>query len=114
MRGVFRVLSWIPEDFLIIIGLLVLGSVLSLLSLVWLRIFLPALLWIGIALGLVSRERWTALARRQAKWQFLDFASPGGTTTSGGSSSGSSWSSSGSGFSGGGGSFGGGGSSGSW
>jgi uncharacterized protein len=111
MRGLFHVMSWLPEDFIIIIGLLVLGSILSLVSLVWLRVCLPVLLMIGIAVGLVSKDRWRALAQRQAKWQFLDF----GTTTSGSSSSsGSSWSSGSSGFSGGGGSFGGGGSSGSW
>ena len=115
MRGVAATLSWIPQDFVIIIGLFVLATVLSLVSLVWLRLILPVLLWIGIALGLVSRDRWAALARRQAKWQFLDvFTSTGTTSTGWSSSSGSSWSSSGSGFSGGGGSFGGGGSSGSW
>jgi uncharacterized protein len=116
MRVMFGMTSWIPEDFLILIGLFVLGSVLSLLSLAWLWVCLPVLMWIGIALGLVSPDRWKALAKRQAKWHFLEVFGSGGTTTSSGSSwsSGSSGSSSGSSFSGGGGSFGGGGSSGSW
>jgi uncharacterized protein len=121
MRVMFGILSWIPEDFLILIGIFMLGAVMSLLSLAWLWLLLPMLLWIGIALGMVSKDRWKALARRQAKWHFLSIFDSSGTTTSSGSgssgsSSGSSWSSSGSsgGFSGGGGSFGGGGSSGSW
>jgi uncharacterized protein len=111
----FGAMSWIPDDFLILIGLLVLGSVLSLLSLAWLWVCLPVLMWIGIAVGLVSPDRWSTLARRQAKWHFLEIFGSGGTTSYGSSgSSGSSWSSGSGGFSGGGGSFGGGGSSGSW
>jgi uncharacterized protein len=116
MHGIAAMLSWLPQDFVIVIGLFVLAVVLSLLSLAWLYVVLPLLLGIAIALGLASPKRWAALARRQRAWHFLSMLdSTGSGTTSGwSSSSGSSWSSSDSGFSGGGGSFGGGGSSGSW
>jgi uncharacterized protein len=114
MHGIGAMLSWIPHDFVIVIGMLGLASALSLLSLVWLRVVLPLLLWAAIALGLASPKRWAALARRQRQWHFLSLLESTGTGSSGGSSSsGSSWSSSDS-FSGGGGDFGGGGSSGSW
>jgi uncharacterized protein len=118
MRALLKTLSWIPEDILIIMGLLALGSVLSLLSLAWLWLLLPAFIHVGVALGLLSADRLRALAQRQAKWHFLGIFDSTGTSSSRpwGSSSSSSWSSSSSGssFSGGGGSFGGGGSSGSW
>jgi uncharacterized protein len=115
MHGIASTLSWLPQDWVIIIGLFVLAAVLSLVSLAWLWVLLPLLLWIAIALGLVSRDHWAALARRQKQWHFLAMLDSTGTTSSSGwsSSAGSSWSS-GSSFSGGGGSFGGGGSSGSW
>jgi len=117
-RVVFGVLSWIPEDFILIGLVFLLGAVVSLLTLVWLRILLPALIYVGIATGLVSKKRWRWLARRQAKWHFLSVLDSTGSGSSG--STGSSWASvgssgsSGGGFSGGGGSFGGGGASGSW
>jgi len=119
MHGIGSALSWIPQDLVIIVGLFVLATVLSLVSLLWLWVVLPLLIWIGIALGLVARDRWAALARRQWQWHFLSMLDSTGSTSSSSSSgwsssSGSSWSSSDSGFSGGGGSFGGGGSSGSW
>jgi uncharacterized protein len=121
MHGIAAMVSWLPQDVVIIGGLFVLAAVLSLVSLLWLWVCMPLLLWIGIALGLASPARWVLLARRQQQWHFLDVFSSTGATTSGWSSSsgssspsGSSWSSSDSGFSGGGGSFGGGGSSGSW
>jgi uncharacterized protein len=116
MHGVAAMLSWLPQDLVIVIGFFLLAVVLSLISLVWLYVLLPLLLWIAIALGLASRKRWAALARRQRAWHFLGMLDSTGKGTSSGwsSSSGSSWSSSDSGFSGGGGSFGGGGASGSW
>jgi uncharacterized protein len=115
MHGIGATLSWIPQDFVIIAGLFVLAATLSLLSLGWLYVVLPLLLWIAIALGLASRQRWAALARRQRAWHFLAMLdSTGSGSSSGWSSSSGSSSSSDSGFSGGGGSFGGGGASGSW
>ena len=113
VRGVAHMLSWIPQDFVILGLLLLLSAVLSLVSLAWLRICLPTLLTIAIALGLMSKDRWRDLARRQAGWHFMDsfiFSGSGGS----GSSSSSGSLSFGGGFSGGGGSFGGGGASGSW
>jgi uncharacterized membrane protein YgcG len=109
-------LSWLPHDLVIVIGIFLLAVVLSLLSLAWLYVLLPLLLWIAIALGLASSDRWAALARRQRAWHFLAMLDSTSTGTSSGrsSSSGWGWLSSGSGFSGGGGSFGGGGASGSW
>src|SRR5262249_16098608 len=65
MNGIVAMLSWLPQDLIIFIALFVLAAALSLISLVWLRICLPLLLWIGSELGLVSRDRWDALARRQ-------------------------------------------------
>jgi uncharacterized protein len=100
-----------------ILFVFLLGAILSLISLAWLRLCLPVLLSIGIALGLVSKDHWRWLARGQAKWRFLKVFDS--HKDSSGSSS-SSWasavslSSSGGSFSGGGGSFGGGGASGSW
>jgi uncharacterized protein len=90
-----------------------LGAILSLVSLAWLRLCLPVIVSAGIALGLMSKDRRRWLARRQAKWHFLTL-----TDTGGKGSSAWSWGSAVSvaeeGFSGGGGSFGGGGASGSW
>ena len=71
MHGISATLSWLPQDLVIVLGLLVLATVLSLLSLVWLWVLLPLLLWLAIALGLGSPERWAALARRQRAWHFL-------------------------------------------
>jgi uncharacterized protein len=112
VRGIAHMLSWIPEDLIILGILLVLSAILSLVSLAWLRICLPALLYVGIALGLMSKDRWRDLAKRQAKWHFMNSFIFSGSGSSG-SSSGGGFSFSG-GFSGGGGSFGGGGASGSW
>ena len=97
----------------------VLGAILSLISLVWLRVLLPVIVSGGIALGLMSKDRRRWLARRQARWHFLTLTDTGGKGSSGSSgASGWSWGSaisiSGGSFSGGGGSFGGGGASGSW
>jgi uncharacterized protein len=114
VRGVGHMLSWIPEDFIILGILLLLSAILSLVSFAWLRICLPALLYVGIALGLLSKDRWRDLAKRQAGWHFMDSFIFSGSGSSGSSSSGGSFSSGGGGFSGGGGSFGGGGASGSW
>jgi uncharacterized protein len=116
MNGTGSVLSWVPQDFIISAGFLLLGAILSLMSLVWLRVCLPGLLYVAIALGFASASRWSWLARRQARWHFMsmfDMSRTGGSSGSStsSSSSGGSWSS---GFSGGGGSFGGGGASGSW
>jgi uncharacterized protein len=113
VHGGAKMLSWIPEDIFLIAALLLLGSIFALLSLVWVRVILPVLVFIGIALGLVSSQRWAWLAQRQAQWRFTDHLAWGAGSSSG--SSGSSWSSGSSdSFSGGGGSFGGGGASGSW
>jgi uncharacterized protein len=90
-----------------------LGAILSLVSLAWLRLCLPVIVSAGIALGLMSKDRRRWLAQRQAKWHFLKLTDSGGK----GSSSwswGSAVSAAGGSFSGGGGSFGGGGASGSW
>jgi uncharacterized protein len=116
MHGIAAILSWLPHDLVIVIGIFLPAVVLSLLSLAWLYVLLPLLLWIAIALGLASSDRWAALARRQRAWHFLAMLDSTSTGTSSGrsSSSGWGWLSSGSGFSGGGGSFGGGGASGSW
>jgi len=96
--------------------LFLLGAILSLVSLAWLRLVLPAVVSAGIALGLMSKDRRRWLARRQAKWHFFKPTDLNGKGSS--SSSGWSWGSivsvGGGGFSGGGGSFGGGGASGSW
>jgi uncharacterized protein len=97
----------------------VLGAILSLVSLVWLRVLLPVIVSVGIALGLMSQDRRRWLARRQAKWHFLKLTDTGGKGSSGSSgASGWSWGSAvsvaGGSFSGGGGGFGGGGASGSW
>ena len=113
VRGVGHMLSWIPEDFIILGILLLLSAVLSLVSLAWLRLCLPALLYIAIAVGLMSKDRWRDLAKRQAGWHFMNSFIFSGSGSSGSSSSGGSMSFGG-GFSGGGGSFGGGGASGSW
>jgi uncharacterized protein len=96
-----------------------LGAILSLVSLVWLRVLLPVIVSAGIALGLMSQDRRRWLARRQAKWHFLKLTDTGGKGSSGSSgASGWSWGSAvsvaGGSFSGEGGSFGGGGASGSW
>ena len=121
MHIVVALFSWMPADLLVFVGLLVLAGAFSFITLVWLWLVLPVLLHIGLWLGLVSRDRLTALAQRQAKYHFFgsDNAtsrsrspSSSGWFWSSGSSS-SSWSGGGF-FSGGGGSFGGGGSSGSW
>jgi uncharacterized membrane protein YgcG len=106
-------LSWLPADMIFLAGLFVLGVVVSLISLAWLRICLPVLFTVAIALGLMSKDRWGDLARRQAKWHFVNIFASGGSGRSSGSSGSSSFDF-GSSFSGGGGSFGGGGSSGSW
>ncbi len=93
--------------------LFLLGAILSLVSLAWLRLVLPVVVSAGIALGLMSKDRRRWLARRQAKWHFFK-----PTDHNGKGSSGWSWGSvvsvGGGSFSGGGGSFGGGGASGSW
>ena len=110
VRGIAHMLSWIPEDLIILGILLLLSAILSLVSLAWLRICLPALLYVAIALGLMSKDRWRDLAQRQAKWHFMNsfiFSGSGSSSSGGGFSFGG-------GFSGGGGSFGGGGASGSW
>ncbi len=121
IRTTGNVLSWVPEDFLFIGGIVLFGVLMSLLSMIWLWVCLPVFLHIGIWLGLVSPRRLLGLHHRQRAWQFMSMFDNAGSGTSGSSnssssgSSGSSWSSSSdSGFSGGGGSFGGGGSSGSW
>jgi uncharacterized protein len=118
LRMMFGVLSWIPEDFLVILVIFVFSAMLSLMSLLWLRLLAPVFIHVGVALGLMSPDSLRALALRQAKWHFLGGLDMSGTSSSHAShsSSSSSWSSSSSGssFSGGGGSFGGGGSSGSW
>ena len=102
--------------FLSILFMLLLGAILSLVSLAWLRLCLPVIVSAGIALGLMSKDRRRWLARRQAKWHFLSLMDGNGKGSS--SSSGWSWgsvvSTTGGSFSGGGGSFGGGGASGSW
>ena len=96
-----------------ILFVFLLGAILSLVSLAWLRLCLPMIVSVGIALGLMSKDRRRWLAQRQAKWHFLKLTDAGGK-----GSSGWSWGSvasvAGEGFSGGGGSFGGGGASGSW
>jgi len=101
-----------------ILFVFLLGAVLSLASLAWLRVCLPVIVNAGIGLGLMSKDRRRWLARRQANWRFLKVVESGGGRSSGASgwSRGSvvSAASSGGGFSGGGGSFGGGGASGSW
>jgi len=120
-----RILGFVIESvfsvggfFVSILLVFLLGAILSLLSLAWLRLVLPVLVSAGIALGAVSPDRRRWLARRQAKWHFFKFSDAGGKGSSGGS--GWSWGSaasiatSGGSFSGGGGSFGGGGASGSW
>jgi uncharacterized protein len=120
IRTAGTVLSWVPEDLLFVIGIVLFGCGMSFLSMVWLFVCLPVFLHIGIRLGLVSPRRLLWLQHRQHGWQFLSMFDNAGSGSSGSSvswssgSSGSSWSSSDSGFSGGGGSFGGGGSSGSW
>jgi uncharacterized protein len=96
-----------------------LGAILSLIWLAWLRLVLPLVVTVGIGLGLMSKDRRRWLARRQAKWHFLTLTDSTGKGSSGsGSASGWSWgsavSTAGGSFSGGGGSFGGGGASGSW
>jgi len=102
--------------FLSILFMLLLGAILSLVSLAWLRLCLPVVVSAGIALGLMSKDRRRWLARRQAKWHFLSLMD--GNAKGSSSSSGWSWgsvvSTTGGSFSGGGGSFGGGGASGSW
>jgi uncharacterized protein len=99
-----------------ILFMFLLGAILSLVSLAWLRLCLPVIVAVGIGLGLMSQDRRRWLARRQAKWHFLKLTDTGGKGSSG--ASGWSWGSvasvAGEGFSGGGGSFGGGGASGSW
>jgi uncharacterized protein len=118
IAGIGGLLSWIPGDFLIIIGLLLLGCTISSLSMLTLWVILPFGLYIANALGLGSKAQQLWLLKHQRHFHFFGFMSGGGGMSVSGSSrsSGSSWSSSegGSSFSGGGGSFGGGGSSGSW
>jgi uncharacterized membrane protein YgcG len=96
-----------------ILFVFLLGAILSLVSLAWLRLCLPVIVSAGIALGLMSNDRRRWLARRQAKWHFLTLTDTGGKSSSAWSW-GSAVSVAGKGFSGGGGSFGGGGASGSW
>ena len=118
-----RVMGFVLESvfsvggfFASILLVFLLGAILSLISLAWLRVCLPAIVAVGIALGLMSKDRRRWLARRQAKWHFLKLTDSDGKGSVG--SSGWSWSSAvsvaGGSFSGGGGSFGGGGASGSW
>jgi uncharacterized protein len=99
-----------------IVLVFLLGAILSLISLAWLRLCLPAIVSVGIALGLMSKDRRRWLARRQAKWHFLTLMDGNGKGSPGlsGWSWGSAISTAGGSFSGGGGSFGGGGASGSW
>ncbi len=107
--GVFSVGGSLASVLLVFL----LGAILSLVSLAWLRLCLPVIVSVGIALGLMSKDRRRWLAQRQAKWHFLTLTDSGGK----GSSSwswGSAGSAAGGSFSGGGGSFGGGGASGSW
>jgi uncharacterized protein len=113
-------LRFVVKGAVVVVGFLVsilfvflLGAVLSLVSLAWLRLCLPVIVSAGIALGLISKDRRRWLARRQARWHFLSPMATGGTGASGWSW-GSVTSVAGGGFSGGGGSFGGGGASGSW
>jgi uncharacterized protein len=120
IRTTGSVLSWVPDEFLMIIGIVLFGILMSLLSMIWLWVCLPLFLHIGIRLGFASPKRLLWLQHRQHAWHFMSMFDNAGSGASGSSSSsssgssGSSWSSSDSGFSGGGGSFGGGGSSGSW
>jgi uncharacterized protein len=111
LEGVFGVGGF----FVSILFVFLFGAILSLFSLAWLRLCLPVVVSVGIALGLMSKDRRRWLARRQAKWHFLKLTDTNGK---GSGSSGWSWgsaiSTAGGSFSGGGGSFGGGGASGSW
>jgi uncharacterized protein len=111
IEGVFSVGGFLAS----ILFVFLLGAILSLVSLAWLRLCLPVIVSVGIGLGLMSKDRRRWLARRQAKWHFLTLTDTGGK---GSGSSGWSWgsaiSTAGGSFSGGGGSFGGGGASGSW
>jgi uncharacterized protein len=116
MRGIGGIVSFMPGDMIIIVGLFVLACGFSLVTMLWLWLLLPVLLHVGVWTGMASQDRLRLLAARQAKFQFFPWWSYTPTSSSrsswSGSSSGSSWS--GGSFSGGGGSFGGGGSSGSW
>jgi uncharacterized protein len=109
VEGVFSVGGFLVS----ILFVFLLGAILSLVSLAWLRLCLPVIVSAGIALGLMSNDRRRWLARRQAKWHFLTLTDTGGKSSSAWSW-GSAVSVAGKGFSGGGGSFGGGGASGSW
>jgi uncharacterized protein len=112
VEGAFGVGGFLVSTLLVFLF----GAILSLVTLAWLRLCLPVIVSVGIALGLMSKDRRRWLARRQAKWHFLKLTDANGKGSS--SSSGWSWGSvasvAGGGFSGGGGSFGGGGASGSW
>ena len=68
--GVEAVLS-VGGFFVSILFVFLLGAILSLISLAWLRLCLPVIVSVGIALGLMSKDRRRWLARRQAKWHFL-------------------------------------------
>jgi uncharacterized protein len=120
MHGIGGIVSYMPGDFLILIGLVLIGCLMSLITMVWLYLLAPILLHIGVWLGLVSPDRLRALAQQRAGWHFFGDGTAATSTKSSGSSSSWSWSSGGSSsswsgsFGGGGGSFGGGGSSGSW
>lgn len=106
-----NVLSWVPGDILVLFALFLLGSFFSLLSLIWLWIFLPVPIHIGVWLGILPARSLVWLQRRQTGWHFFNFLDGSSSGSSSSGSSSGSWSS---GFSGGGGSFGGGGASGSW
>ena len=118
-----RVVGFVVESVFSVVGffgsivlVFLLGAILSLISLAWLRLCLPVIVSAGIALGLMSKDRRRWLARRQAKWHFLKLTDGTGKGSAGASgwSWGSAVSAAGGSFSGGGGSFGGGGASGSW
>ncbi|HLH88252.1 MAG TPA: TPM domain-containing protein [Xanthobacteraceae bacterium] len=117
MHGVGGILSYMPGDMIVIVGLFVLACGCSLVTMLWLWLLLPLGLHIGIWLGMSTwQDRLRQLLERRAKFQFFSWLNyaPSASSHSHWSSGSSSSSWSGGFFSGGGGSFGGGGSSGSW